>query len=89
MAWWGGNQWRVSEVRLRYDLIKDGIGWGSMPRPMIEADLARGDLVELKPKQWGSSNTMPRFKTVVTRHKDKALGPAGTFLMATIARGNA
>ncbi|MGV6887829.1 LysR family transcriptional regulator [Rhodophyticola sp. SM2404] len=85
----GVNQWRVSEVRLRYDLIKDGIGWGSMPRPMIEADLARGDLVELKPKQWGSSNTMPRFKTVVTRHKDKALGPAGTFLMATIARGNA
>lgn len=81
------NQWRVSDVRLRYDLIKDGIGWGSMPRPMVEADLARGDLVELKPLQWGSSNTMPRFKTVVTRHKDKALGPAGTFLMKTIANG--
>ncbi len=83
------NQWRVSDVRLRYDLIRDGIGWGSMPRPMIEADLARGDLVELKPMQWGSSDTMPRFKTVVTKHKDKALGPAGTLLMMMIARGNA
>lgn len=82
------NQWRVSDVRLRYDLVKDGIGWGSMPRPMIEADLARGDLVELKPGQWGSSNTMPRFKTVVARHKDKALGVAGTFLMTAIAHGS-
>lgn len=83
----GVNQWRVSDVRLRCDLVKDGIGWGSMPRPMIEADLARGDLVELRPMQWGSSNKMPRFKTVVSRHKDKALGPAGTFLMTTIASG--
>lgn len=82
------NQWRVSDVRLRYDLVKDGIGWGSMPRPMIEADLARGDLVELKPRQWGSSNTMPRFKTIVARHRDKALGVAGTFLMHAIALGD-
>ena len=82
------NQWRVSDVRLRYDLVKDGIGWGSMPRPMIQADLTRGDLVELKPMQWGSSNTMPRFKTVVAKYKDKALGPAGKFLMQTIALGD-
>ena len=81
------NQWRVNDVRLRYDLVKDGIGWGSMPRPLIEDDLARGTIVELKPKQWGSSNTMPRFKIVAARYKDRALGPAGTFLMQTIAHG--
>lgn len=81
----GVNQWRVSEVRLRYDLIKQGVGWGSMPRPMVEADLARGDLVVLQPAQWDSSNIMPRFKTVVAKHKDRALGPAGTFLMAAMA----
>ncbi len=82
------NQWRVSDVRLRYDLVKDGIGWGSMPRPMVEADLARGDLVELEPGQWGSSNTMPRFKTVVARHKNRTLGVAGRFLMTAIADGS-
>lgn len=84
----GVNQWRVSDVRLRYDLVKNGIGWGSMPRPMVEADLSRGDLVELRPAQWDSSNTMPRFKTVVAKRKDKALGPAGSFLMATLLHGS-
>ncbi|MGJ8586084.1 MAG: LysR family transcriptional regulator [Marinosulfonomonas sp.] len=82
----GVDQWRVSDVRLRNDLVKQGIGWGSMPRPMVEADLARGDLVELRPAQWDSSDTMPRFKTVVARHKDKALGPAGSFLRTAIAQ---
>lgn len=82
----GVNQWRVSDVRLRSDLIREGLGWGSMPRPMVEADLANGTLVELQPAQWDSSDTMPRFKTVVARRKDKALGPAGSFLMTTLAR---
>ncbi|WP_394688088.1 LysR family transcriptional regulator [Hoeflea sp.] len=81
----GVNQWRVSEVRLRYDLIKQGIGWGSMPRPMVEADLARGDLVALRPAQWDSTNIMPHFKTVVARNRNRALGPAGAFLMAAMA----
>jgi len=82
----GVNQWRVSDVRLRYDLIRNGIGWGSMPRPMVDADLAQGDLVELRPAQWDSSDTMPRFKTVIAKRKDNALGPAGNFLMTTMAR---
>lgn len=81
----GVNQWRVSDVRLRLDLVKEGLGWGSMPRPMVDAELARGDLMELQPKHWDSSNTMPRFKVVVARRKDRALGPAGTALMSALA----
>ena len=82
----GVNQWHVSEVRLRHDLIRLGIGWGSMPRPMVEAELARGDLVELRPAQWGSSDTMPHFRIVVGQRKESALGPAGTFLMNALAK---
>jgi len=82
----GVNQWHVSEIRLRYDLIKEGIGWGSMPRPMVEADLALGTLVELHPAQWGSSNVMPSFRVVVAKLKDNALGPAGTFLFDALSR---
>ncbi|MFD1196384.1 LysR family transcriptional regulator [Seohaeicola saemankumensis] len=81
----GVNQWHVSEVRLRHDLIRQGIGWGSMPRPMVEADLARGDLVVLQPAQWDSTDTMPSFTIVVARRKEKALGPAGRFLLAAIS----
>lgn len=81
----GVNQWHVSEVRLRYDLIKEGLGWGSMPRPMVEADLAQGNLVELHPAEWGSTNVMPNFKVVVAKLKANALGPAGTFLFDTLS----
>lgn len=81
----GVNQWHVSEMRLRYDLIKEGLGWGSMPRPMVEADLAEGNLVELHPAQWGSSNVMPSFRVVVAKLKSSALGPAGTFLFETLS----
>ncbi len=81
----GVNQWRVSDVRLRYELIKLGIGWGSMPLPMVEADVARGELVILQPAQWDSSNTMPRFNIVVARSRGKSLGPAGEFLMRAMS----
>ena len=77
----GVNQWRVSEVRLRYDLIQQGLGWGSMPRPMVEDDLAQGRLVALRPAQWDSSDTMPRFRVVVAKLREKALGPSGAFLL--------
>jgi DNA-binding transcriptional LysR family regulator len=81
----GVNQWHVSEVRLRHDLIKEGIGWGSMPRPMVEKELAQGSLVELQPAEWGSSNVMPSFKVVVAKLKENALGPAATFLMNALS----
>jgi DNA-binding transcriptional LysR family regulator len=81
----GVNQWHVSEVRLRHDLIKEGLGWGSMPRPMVENELADGSLVELHPAEWGSSNIMPKFKVVVAKLKEHALGPAGTFLMSALS----
>lgn len=81
----GVNQWHVSDVRLRYDLIKEGLGWGSMPRPMVKAELAQGRLVELHPAEWGSSNVMPNFKVVVAKRKENALGPAGTFLLDTLS----
>jgi len=81
----GVNQWRVSEVRLRHNLIVAGIGWGSMPRPMVEAEIERGELVILEPAQWDSSDTMPRITTVIAKCRDKALGPAATFLMDEIS----
>lgn len=81
----GVNQWHVSEVRLRYDLIKEGLGWGSMPRPMVEAELAQGSLLELLPAEWDSSNVMPQFRVVVAKLKERALGPAATFLLNTLS----
>ncbi|WP_191602494.1 LysR family transcriptional regulator [Marinomonas algicola] len=82
----GVNQWKVSEMRLRYELIMAGLGWGSMPRQMIEKEVSRGELIILEPEQWDSSNKMPSITALVAKRKDKAMGPAATFLMDEIAR---
>jgi DNA-binding transcriptional LysR family regulator len=82
----GVNQWNVSEMRLRYNLIMAGIGWGSMPRQTIEAELSRGELVILEPEQWDSSNKMPRITAVVAKRKDKSMGPAASFLMDELSK---
>ncbi|KZN15357.1 LysR family transcriptional regulator [Marinomonas sp. TW1] len=81
----GVNQWKVSEVRLRYNLIMAGLGWGSMPRQMIETEISRGELVVLDPEQWDSSNKMPRITALIAKRKDNAMGPAASFLMDEIA----
>lgn len=81
----GVNQWKVSEMRLRYDLIMAGVGWGSMPRQMIETEVSRGELVIIEPEQWDSSDKMPNITALVAKRKDKAMGPAATFLMDKIA----
>lgn len=79
------NQLRVNESRLRYNLIMAGIGWGSMQRPMVAAEIERGELIELKPARWDSSNRMPRVVAVVAKCRGKAIGPAATFLRNEIA----
>jgi len=83
----GVNQWKVSEVSLRHHLILSGIGWGSMPKPMVEKEVARGELVILSPAQWDSSNKMPNIPLLVAKHRNKALGPAASHLMEQLASG--
>lgn len=39
--------WRLADLGAKHALLREGIGWGNMPLPMIEADLAAGTLVRL------------------------------------------
>jgi DNA-binding transcriptional LysR family regulator len=39
--------WRLADLSTKYALLKDGVGWGSMPHHMVESDLADGKLVRL------------------------------------------
>jgi DNA-binding transcriptional LysR family regulator len=41
------STWRLADLSTKYAFLKDGVGWGSMPRHMTESDLARGSLVPL------------------------------------------
>jgi DNA-binding transcriptional LysR family regulator len=81
------RRWRVSDMNLRHKLLLAGIGWCSMPRNLVTADLAAGRLVELKPLRWEGADRMPRFPLVIAHRRDKALGPAARWLIQRLAAG--
>lgn len=39
--------WRLADLSTKHALLREGIGWGNMPLPMVEADLESGALVRL------------------------------------------
>ncbi|MDY7099045.1 MAG: substrate-binding domain-containing protein [Pseudomonadota bacterium] len=41
------HTWRLGDLGAKHSLLKEGLGWGNMPRAMIAEDLANGTLVEL------------------------------------------
>jgi DNA-binding transcriptional LysR family regulator len=75
------TQWRVTELTTKRALLLAGLGWGSMPRTAVAADIAERRLLELQPTRWEGSDRMPRFSLVVAHRRDKALGPAGRWLV--------
>ncbi len=69
--------WRLGDLGAKHALLKQGIGWGNMPRPMVAADLASGALVELDlPEKPGASYT---FSALWRR--DDRLGPAASWMI--------
>ena len=62
-----------------------GLGWGSMPRHIVEDDLATGRLVRLRPASWDGRNRLPRLPVSVVRRRDRAAGLAGRWLFDRLA----
>ena len=83
------RHWRIADMNLRRKLLLAGVGWCSMPRNLVAADLKAGRLVALKPLRWEGSDRMPRFPLVIAHRRDKALGPAARWLIAHVAAGEA
>jgi len=79
------RRWRITDMSLRRALLLAGIGWCSMPRRMVEADIAAGRLVVLKPQRWEGADRMPSFPVVVAHRRDRPLGPAGRWLVQHLA----
>lgn len=48
----GKRQWLVNDLGAKRDLLKAGLGWGHLPRHLVEEDLASGQLVELERRAW-------------------------------------
>jgi len=69
--------WRLADLGAKHALLREGIGWGNMPLPMIQADLAAGTLMRLAlPDHPGG---IYRFCGIWRR--DAPPGPAASWLL--------
>lgn len=41
------STWRLADLSTKYALLKEGVGWGSLPRSMVESDITQGKLVRI------------------------------------------
>lgn len=83
--------WRIGDLGAKHAMLRAGLGYGSMPRPMVEADLASGDLVRIVPEDWdGRASGLSLPMCVVHRTRD-ALGPATRWMadhLAAVSRAS-
>lgn len=69
--------WRLADLGSKHALLREGVGWGNMPLPMIEPDLMAGTLVRLAmPDHTGGTY---RFAGIWRR--DSPPGPAASWLL--------
>ncbi|WP_338467443.1 LysR family transcriptional regulator [Novosphingobium sp. ZN18A2] len=71
------HTWRLADLGAKHALLREGIGWGNMPLPMIEPDLEAGALVRLA---LPDDTAGPYTFTAIYR-PDAPPGPAAQWLM--------
>ncbi|MCE2934082.1 MAG: substrate-binding domain-containing protein [Hyphomicrobiales bacterium] len=75
--------WRISDLSMRRDMMLRGIGWGTVPRHLVEEDLAAGRFVELnlasRPPE------LMRADLFALHRADSRPGPAARWLIDEMA----
>ena len=74
--------WRLADLGAKHQLLREGIGWGNMPVPMIDSDLIAGTLVALDMPDL--TGTTYRFEGVY--RADAPPGPAASWLLQRFAQ---
>ncbi|MGA7527643.1 MAG: LysR substrate-binding domain-containing protein, partial [Pseudolabrys sp.] len=74
----GTQTWRLADLGSKHMLLREGIGWGYMPEPLVHEDIDRGRLVRLD---------VPEYKDGFLRlhaiyRTDTPPGPAASWLVA-------
>lgn len=71
------RSWRLADLGAKHALLREGIGWGSMPRHVIAQDLESGTLVELDLPE----RTVMLYDLVAIWRKDTPPGPAALWTL--------
>lgn len=77
--------WRLADLGAKHALLREGIGWGNMPLPMVEADLVAGTLARLHMPDHPGGNY--RFSGIY--RSDAPPGPAASWLLHQFAEAGA
>jgi len=80
--------WRLGDLGAKHEMLRAGVGWGSLPGHMVEDDLAAGRLVRLEPAMWEGAAGLPRLPVAVAHSRRKGLGAAGRWLFERLAAGD-
>jgi DNA-binding transcriptional LysR family regulator len=75
------KSWRLGDLGAKHALLLAGLGWGNMPKPMVNEDLKRGRLVPLNIETPGE--LAYGFHSVY--RSDTPPGPAASWLMERLA----
>ena len=79
----GVETWRLGDLGAKHDLLLAGLGWGSMPDAMVEADLAAGrlSLIEIE------GQVPDEYRLYGIHRRDAPPGPAGRWFLDRLAEG--
>jgi DNA-binding transcriptional LysR family regulator len=69
--------WRLADLGAKHALLREGIGWGNMPKHAVAGDLQRGELTELQLPE----HTAISYQLNALWRKDAPLGPAATWML--------
>lgn len=71
------RSWRLADLGAKHALLREGIGWGSMPRHVVRNDLDTGALVELRLPE----RPVIDYALVALWRKDTPPGPAALWVL--------
>ncbi|TIN16384.1 MAG: LysR family transcriptional regulator, partial [Mesorhizobium sp.] len=74
--------WRLTDVRTKHMLMREGLGWGGLPRWLISDDLASGRLVEIDLESFREVSS-PLF---AMHRNDRSPKPAAAWLIDQFKR---
>lgn len=74
--------WRLADLGAKHAFLRAGLGWGHMPRHMVEEDIQRGDLVEIQIE--ASPTVGAAFSMHAIHRKDAPPGPAGRWFVSKL-----
>lgn len=72
------HSWRLADLGAKHVLLREGLGWGNMPRHLIEEDLAKGALVRLGVPEGARFD----FQLNALWRRDRLPGPAACWMLS-------